>query len=75
MSKRLVTENWYRFLSEGEGSSLDIYHTKEEIAQLEAMVEGLTEKIQVYRARIEYLQDQIAFDEYSSDQIKEDKDG
>lgn len=75
MSKRLITENWYKFLKETDDSGLDIMKATEEIAQLEAMVENLEETIRSYRARIKHLEDQMSYDEYSASQIKEDKDG
>ena len=76
MSKRLVTENWYKFLNEMDGeTSLAVMKAKEEIAQLEAMVENLEETIMTYKARIEKLKREIGFDEFSASQMKEDKDG
>lgn len=47
----------------------------EEIAQLEAMVENLEETASTYKARINYLKEQISFDVHSASQMKEDKDG
>ena len=76
MSKRLVTENWYKFLNEVDGeTSLGIMKAEEEIAQLEAMIENLEETIGTYKARIEKLKREIGFDEFSASQINEDKDG
>ncbi len=76
MSKRIVTENWYKFLKEMyEIEGIDSIKAREEIAQLEAMVENLEDTIAAYKARIEYLERQISFDTHSSSQMKEDKDG
>ena len=76
MSKRIVTENWYKFLNEMDGeTSLGIMRAQEEIAQLEAMIESLEEAIREHKARISFLQQEIGFDEYSVSQMKEDKNG
>jgi hypothetical protein len=74
-NKRLITENWYKFLNEMDESSAETARALEEIAQLEAMVENLEETAMVYKARIEFLREQISFDDHSASQIKEDKDG
>lgn len=76
MNKRLTTENWYKFLREMDGeTSLSIMRAKEEIAQLEAMIESLEDAIRDHKDRISFLQQEIGFDEYSASQIKEDEDG
>ena len=76
MKKRLVTENWYKFLNEMDGeTSLAVMKAREEIAQLEAMIESLEDAIRDHKARISFLQQEIGFDEYTASQIKEDKDG
>ncbi len=72
---KLITESWYKFLNEMQEYGLDTLRAKEEIAQLEAMIENLEETVSVYKARIEYLKQQIDFDDYSASQIKEEKDG
>tara|TARA_R100000152_G_C6583897_1_gene46774 strand:- start:261 stop:494 length:234 start_codon:yes stop_codon:yes gene_type:complete len=75
-NKRLITENWYKFLNEMDGeTSLGVMKAQEEIAQLEAMIENLEETIETYKARIEVLQREIGFDQHSALQMKEDKDG
>jgi hypothetical protein len=76
MNKRLVTENWYKFLNEMDGeTSLAVMKAREEIAQLEAMIESLEDAIRDHKTRISFLEQEIGFDEYSASQIKEDKDG
>jgi hypothetical protein len=73
MSKRLITENWYKFLNES-----DYRDDPEEGAMAQEAAKEL-EFLQIQKAqieaRIEELEKQMEFGAYSVSQIKEDKDG
>ena len=79
MSKRLVTENWYRFLKEYEDLSGDQYindpeegiMARDALAELEAL---RAQKAHI-EERIRELEMQMAASAHSVSQIKENKDG
>ena len=73
MSKRLITENWYKFLNETDyrNDPEEGIMARDAFVELEAL---RAQKAQI-EERIEELEMQIAASEYSVSQIKEDKDG
>ena len=73
MNKRLITENWYKFLNE-----TDYRDAPEEGLATQKALEAI-EKLKLQKAliekEIEELEKQISFGKQSVSQIKEDKDG
>ena len=79
MSKRLVTDNWYKFLKEYQDPMDDFYadDPEEGIATQKAMEELAALKAQkaMIEKQIEELEMQIEAGMLSVSQMKEDNDG
>ena len=79
MSKRLITENWYKFLKEYEEPMGDFYmNDPEEGAATQKAMKDLAilkAKKALIEKQIEELEMQIGAGRYSVSQMKEDKDG
>tara|TARA_R100000406_G_scaffold76839_1_gene57391 strand:+ start:86 stop:325 length:240 start_codon:yes stop_codon:yes gene_type:complete len=79
MSKRIVTENWYKFLKEYQEPMDDMYmdDPEEGLATEKAMKELAALKAQkaMIEKQIEELEMQIGAGMHSVSQMKEDNDG
>ena len=79
MRKRILTENWYKFLKEYQEPMDDLYidDPEEGLATQKAMEELAALKAQkaMIEKQIEELEMQIGAGLHSVSQIKEDKDG
>jgi hypothetical protein len=73
MTKRLITENWYKFLNETDyrDDPVEGAMASEALAELKILRD---QKARI-EERIKELEMQMASSEYSVSQIKEDKDG
>tara|TARA_R100000231_G_C5265336_1_gene146938 strand:+ start:225 stop:464 length:240 start_codon:yes stop_codon:yes gene_type:complete len=79
MKKRLITENWYKFLKEYQEPIDDFYinDPEEGLAAQKAMeeLESLKAQKAIIEKKIKELEMQIDTGMHSVAQIKEDKDG